>query len=96
MSSGQTLNLTNDNPATSIAQPGQSGHTVWGSETSIPTNFGTRYDNAVVTHTTSHVERESKYGSQCAKRLLSIVITVSVEFSAVRIAYGKFAGDVVD
>src|SRR6476660_2019965 len=58
MSSGQTLTLTNNNPVTRIAQPGQSGHTVWGFETSIPTRDGTRYDDAIVTHTTSKVERE--------------------------------------
>jgi hypothetical protein len=62
MSSGQTLTLTNNNPVTRVAQPGQSGHTVWGFEISIPVRVGTRYDNAIVTHTTSNVERESKYG----------------------------------
>jgi hypothetical protein len=109
MSSGQTLTLTNNNPVTKIAQPGQSGHTVRGFEISVPTSFGTRYDNALVTHTTSNVERESKYRWLCEKRLVAIVMTmprawrnphhgrtVSVEFSAVRIVYGKFAGDVVD
>src|ERR1700756_1157615 len=30
MSNGQTLTRTNNNPATRIAQPGHSGHTVWG------------------------------------------------------------------
>ena len=39
---------TNINPATRIAQPGQSGHTVWGFETTILTKVGTRYDNAIV------------------------------------------------
>jgi hypothetical protein len=62
MSNGQTLSGTNNNPVTSTAQPGQSGHTVWGFELSTPASLGTRYDNAIVTHTTSHVERESKYG----------------------------------
>ena len=71
MSNGQTLTRTNNNPVTRIAQPGQSGHTVWGFEISIPTSFGTRYDNAVVTHTTSNVERESRYGWLCEMRLLA-------------------------
>src|SRR6266550_2807524 len=60
--SGQRLTRTNNNPVTRIAQPGQSGHTVLGFEASIPTSIGTRYDKAVVTHTTSHVERASKCG----------------------------------
>jgi hypothetical protein len=77
MSSGQTLTLTNNNPVTRIAQPGQSGHTVWGFETSIPTRVGTRYDNAIVVHTTSNVERESKYGSLLKMRLLKFVIRAS-------------------
>src|SRR5437773_530308 len=62
ISNGQTLTRTNNNPVTRIAQPGQSGHTVWGFEISIPARAGTRYDNAIVTHTTSNVERESKDG----------------------------------
>jgi hypothetical protein len=109
ISNGQTLTRTNNNPVTRIAQPGQSGHTVWGFEISIPASFGTRYDNAVVMHTTSNVERESEYGGPCEKRLLAIVMTIprarrnphhgqnrAVEFSAVRIVNGNFAGDVVD
>jgi hypothetical protein len=56
---GQILTGTNTNPVTRIAQPGQSGHTVWGFETSIPTILGTKYDNAMVTHATSGVDRES-------------------------------------
>src|SRR5579871_6178025 len=72
---GQTLTRTNNNPATRIAQPGQSGHTVWGFETSIPTRVGTRYDDAMVRHTTSQVERESKYRRLCEKRLRAIVMT---------------------
>src|SRR6476660_6099252 len=70
ITTGQTLTRTNNNPATRIAQPGQSGHTVWGFETSIPTRVGTRYDIAIVTHATSNVERESKYGSLLKMRLL--------------------------
>jgi len=109
MSSGQTLTLTNNNPVTRIAQPGQSGHTVWGFEATIPISFGTRYDNPVVTHTTSHVERESRYSCLLEKRLVAIVMTMPgarrnqhhgpncpLEFSAVRIVMGKVAGDVVD
>jgi hypothetical protein len=65
MSNGQTLTRTNNIPDTRIAHPGQSGHTVWGFEIITPASFGTRYDNAVVTHTTSHVERESQYGWLC-------------------------------
>src|SRR5579862_5136759 len=38
------LTRINNNPATRIAQPGQSGHTVWGFEISIPTRVGARYD----------------------------------------------------
>src|SRR4029077_2293161 len=45
MSNGQTVTRANNNPVTRIAQPGHSGHTVWGFETSIPTRVGTRYDN---------------------------------------------------
>ena len=77
MSSGQTLTLTNNNPVTRIAQPGQTGHTVWGFETSIPTRVGIRYDIAIVTHTTSNVERESEYGSLLKMRLLKFVIRAS-------------------
>src|SRR6266480_6971655 len=62
MINGQTLTRTNNNPATRIAQPGHSGHTVWGFEMSIPVRVGTTYVNAIVTHTRSNVERESKYG----------------------------------
>src|ERR1700751_147552 len=76
ISSGQRPTRTNNNPVTRIAQPGQSGHTVWGFESSTPTSFGTRYDNAVVTHTTSNVERESKCGWLCEKRVLAIVMTL--------------------
>jgi hypothetical protein len=64
MSSGQTLIRTNNNPVTRIAQPGHSGHTVWGFDVSAPISFGTRYENAAVTHTTSQVEREPKYDSR--------------------------------
>src|SRR5258708_29342661 len=73
ISNGQTLTRTNDNPATRIAQPGQSGHTVCGFEISIPVRVGTRYDNAIVTHTTTNVERESTYGSRLEMRLLTFV-----------------------
>ena len=73
ISSGQTLTRTNSNPLTKIAQPGHSGQTVWGFETSTPTDFGTRYDKAVVPHTTSHVERERKYSSP-RMRLVKFVI----------------------
>jgi hypothetical protein len=59
MTTGQTLTRTNNNPVTRIAQPGQSGHTVLGFAASMPTSFGARYDNAIVAHTISHVERES-------------------------------------
>src|ERR1700704_2200259 len=55
MSNGQTLTRTNNNPVTRIAQPGHSGHTVWGFEISVPTDFGTRYDSAAVTQTTTQV-----------------------------------------
>src|SRR6266576_6728865 len=57
ISTGQTLTRTNNSPATRIAQPGQSGHTVCGFEISIPVRVGTRYDNAIVTHTRTNVER---------------------------------------
>jgi len=73
MSKGQTLARTNNKPVTRIAQPGQRGHTVWGFEINVPTNFGTRYDSAAVTHTTNHVEREPKYGSRSRMRLLNFV-----------------------
>jgi hypothetical protein len=62
MSNGQIVKRTNNNPVTRIAQPGQSGHTVWGFEISNPASLGTRYDMAIVTHATSHVERKSEYG----------------------------------
>src|SRR5436305_13722437 len=62
MSRGQILVRTSNNPATRIAQPGQSGQTVLGFETRNPTSRGTRYDNAVVRHTTSTVERKSRGG----------------------------------
>src|SRR4051812_20703934 len=78
MSNGQTLTGTNNNPATRIAQPGHSGHTVWGFEISIPVSLGTRYDNAVVTHPTNNVQRESKEGWVCEKRLAAIVMTMSL------------------
>src|SRR4029077_2538176 len=55
ITSGQTLTRTNNNPATRIAQPGQSGHTVWGFELTILTTVGTKYDNAIVEHATSNV-----------------------------------------
>jgi hypothetical protein len=76
MSNGQTLPGTNNNPATRIAQPGHSGHTVWGFEVSIAVSFGTRYDNAVVTQTTNNVERESTYDRLCEKGLVAIVMTM--------------------
>src|SRR5215472_5644514 len=60
MSSGQILARTNSKPVTKIAQPGQSGHTVWGFAINSVTSVGTRYDNAMVTHTTSDVEGESE------------------------------------
>src|SRR5215471_1431325 len=62
---GQRLVRTNNNPVTRIAQPGQSGQTVLGFEISVPIRVGTRYDDATITHTTSKVERESKYGFFC-------------------------------
>src|ERR1700751_5818262 len=62
ITTGQTVMRTNNNPATRIAQPGQSGHTVWGFDTSIFTRVGTRYDNAIVTHATRKVEREPENG----------------------------------
>src|SRR6266550_2743470 len=77
ITTGQALTRTNNKPVTRIAQPGQSGHTVWGFETSIPTRVGTRYDNAIVTHTTSNVERELKCGSLLKMRLLKFVIRAS-------------------
>src|SRR6476660_8931776 len=77
ITTGQALTRTNNKPATRIAQPCQSGHTVWGFETSIPTRVGTRYDNAIVTHTPSNVEWESKYGSPLKMRLLKFVIPAS-------------------
>src|SRR5215467_5232378 len=76
MSSGQTLTRTNSSPVTRIAQPGQSGHTVWGFAISSVIRVGTRYDNAVVTHTTSNIERESEHGALCEKRLPAIVMTL--------------------
>jgi hypothetical protein len=78
MSSGQTLMRTNNNPVTRIAHPGQSGHTVCGFEASTPASLGTRYDNAAVTHNTSHVEREPKYGSVCRRRLLAILMAMTL------------------
>src|ERR1700751_5189277 len=39
ISNGQTLTRTNNNPATRVAQPGQSGQTVWGFEISIPASL---------------------------------------------------------
>src|SRR5215467_9549193 len=39
---GQAATRTNNNPATRIAQPGHSGHTVWGFEVSLATRCGTR------------------------------------------------------
>src|SRR6476620_66459 len=77
ITTGQALTRTNNKPVTKIAQPGQSGHTVWGFETSIPTRVGTRHDNAIVTHTPSNVEWESKYGSPLKMRLLKFVIPAS-------------------
>src|ERR1700741_2547292 len=53
ISNGHSLTRINSTPATRVAQPGQSGHTVWGFEISVPTIVGTRYDNTVVAHTTS-------------------------------------------
>src|SRR5438874_2985112 len=84
ITTGQTLTRTNNNPATRIAQPGQSGHTVWGFETSIPTRLGTRYDNAMVTHTTNSVERESTYGSLLEMRRLTLVTCSPVVVSTGR------------
>src|SRR6476660_442812 len=76
ISNGQTLMRTNNNPTTRIAQPGQSGHTVLGFEATIPATFGTRYDIAVITHTTSNVERKSEYGWLREIRLLALVMTM--------------------
>src|ERR1700741_4456206 len=76
ITTGQTLTGTNNNPVTRIAQPGQSGHTVLGFETSIPTRVGTRYDDAIVTHTTSNVEREP-YILSLKIRLRKFVISAS-------------------
>src|SRR5258708_4280232 len=77
ITSGQTVTRTNNNPATRIAQPGQSGHTVFGFETSIPVRAGTRYDDAMVTHTTSQLERESIFGSPLKMRLLTFVTSAA-------------------
>jgi hypothetical protein len=76
ITTGQTLTRTNNNPVTRTAQPGQSGHTVWGFETSIPTRVGTRYDNAIVTHTKINVEPEP-YISRSKIRLLKFVMRAS-------------------
>src|SRR5580765_1990257 len=76
ITTGQTLTGTNNNPVTRIAQPGHSGHTVLGFETSIPTSVGTRYDDAIVTHTTSNVEREP-YISPLKIRLRKFVMRAS-------------------
>src|SRR5215475_8050491 len=73
----QNLTGTSNSPATRIAQPGQSGHTVCGFETSIPTRVGMRYDRAMVTHATSKAERESKYGLLSNRRLLKFVMRAS-------------------
>src|SRR5579871_2649448 len=75
ITTGQTLTRTNNNPATRIAQPGQSGHTVCGFSTSSPTIVGTRYDETAVTHTTSQVERVSKCGWLCEMQSGAIVMT---------------------
>src|SRR3981189_2058851 len=48
ITTGQTLTRTNNNPATRIAQPGQSGHTVFGFEATIPARVGTRYAERIV------------------------------------------------
>src|SRR5947208_17086146 len=41
ITTGQALRRSSNNPATRIPQPGQSGHTVWGFETSKLTRVGT-------------------------------------------------------
>jgi hypothetical protein len=66
----QRLTRTNNNPVTKIAQPGQSGHTVCGLATSMPTSFGMRYD-AVVMHTTRNVNQKPEYAWLRAMRLLA-------------------------
>jgi len=75
---GQRLTRTNNKPATRIAQPGQSGHTVWGFETRVPTRVGTKYDDATVRHPTSNVERELRFGAPLEMRLLKFVTRASV------------------
>jgi hypothetical protein len=75
ISNGHTLTRTNNNPVTRIAHPGQSGHTVCGFEISTAASFGTRYDNAIVTHTTRNVARTSRYGWLREMRLSAIVMT---------------------
>src|SRR6266480_1802176 len=78
ISNGQRVTRTNNNPVTRIAQPGQSGHTVWGFETSIPATVGTRYEDAIVAHTTSNDERKSQCGSQLKMRLVKLVTHASL------------------
>src|SRR5947199_10237046 len=78
ITTGQTLTRTNNNPVTRIAQPGQSGHTVLGFETTIPATVGTRYEDAIVTQTTSNDERKPKYGSQLKMRIVKRVTTASL------------------
>src|SRR5437763_10381102 len=78
ITTGQALTRTNNNPATRIAQPGQSGHTVWRFETTIPATVGTRYEDAIVTQTTSNDERKPKYGSQLKMRLVKLVTHASL------------------
>jgi hypothetical protein len=77
ITTNQSLTGSSNNPVTRIAQPGQSGHTVWGFEASTPTKVGTRYDNAIVAHATSNVERESRYGLLFRIRLLKFVMRAS-------------------
>jgi len=75
---GQRLTRTNNKPATRIAQPGQSGHTVLGFETRAPTRVGTKYDEATVTHATSNVDRELRYGAPSEMCLPKFVMRATV------------------
>jgi hypothetical protein len=73
----QRWTRTSNNPATRIAQPGQSGHTVLGFEISLPIKLGTRYDDAIVRHTTINVERLTENRLPSRMRPLDLLIALS-------------------
>jgi hypothetical protein len=57
-----------------MAQPGQSGHTVWVFAISTVIRVGTRYDAAIVRHATSKIEREEKREFWSRLRILMVVM----------------------